>query len=137
MYAILTSQFHFSRFLFSLKQICPRKFAPSKNVPLYGILQIQYFYQRTLLLVSGYNPCDNIRCSAGARCVSSNASCVCKSLDECPQDKGHTVCGSDGRTYPSRCHLQVTACKNQTSVIYKHKGKCPGREFYLRGVVAI
>ena len=94
-----------------------------------------YFYQRTLLFISGYDPCDNIRCSAGARCVSSNASCVCKSLEECPQDKGHTVCGSDGRTYPSRCHLQVTACKDQTNVFYEHKGKCPGKEFYLNGVV--
>ena len=33
----------FSRFLFSRKQVCPRKsrkFAPSKNFPLYGILKI-------------------------------------------------------------------------------------------------
>lgn len=102
----------------------------------YGI-----FYQHTLLLTSAYNPCTNLQCSAGQRCViseESGASCVCRSLDECSQDKGQTVCGSDGRTYPSRCHLEVTACNNETSTYYKHTGNCLGMCFIQeRYIVAI
>ena len=102
----------------------------------YGI-----FYQHTLLLASAYNPCTNLQCSAGQRCViseESGASCVCRSLDECSQDKGQTVCGSDGRTYPSRCHLEVTACNNETSTYYKNPGNCLGMCFIQeRYIVAI
>ena len=106
------------------------------------LLQIRYFLSaHSLLLASAYNPCTNLQCSAGQRCViseESGASCVCRSLDECSQDKGQTVCGSDGRTYLSRCHLEVTACNNETSTYYKHTGNCLGMCFIQeRYIVAI
>ena len=37
MHVMTSSISIFSRFLFSRKQVCPRKFAPSENFPLYGI----------------------------------------------------------------------------------------------------
>nr|P0DKM9.1 RecName: Full=Turripeptide OL11-like [Xenuroturris albina] len=34
------------------------------------------------------------------------------------------VCGSDGKTYPNKCHLTSTACTSQKDITVLHEGKC-------------
>ena len=33
-------------------------------------------------------------------------------------------CGSDGRTYPSLCHLRATTCMERTAVVPLYEGEC-------------
>lgn len=42
---------------------------------------------------------------------------------ECDESKNRPVCGSDGQTYPSRCHLIRAQC-NGYEVTLKHRGRC-------------
>jgi len=54
---------------------------------------------------------------------------------QCPTDESgaHPVCGSDGRTYSSRCLLQLAKC-NGHRVKMIHKGRCRGivQKFLLK-----
>ena len=36
------------------------------------------------------------------------------------------VCGTDGRTHNSRCHMEVTACQENKNIEVEHEGKCKG-----------
>lgn len=41
----------------------------------------------------------------------------------CRNPGGKAVCGTDGLTYPSRCHLELTRCRNP-NVTLSHRGVC-------------
>ena len=44
----------------------------------------------------------------------------------CPQIYS-PVCGGDGQTHPSRCHLQEAACLKGSTITVKYEGACkPG-----------
>lgn len=45
---------------------------------------------------------------------------------ECDETKSRPVCGSDGHTYASRCHLIRAQC-NGYKVTLKHRGTCKGK----------
>lgn len=69
-------------------------------------------------------PCSTVTCELYAECVSSNDTtgvCVCP--NDCPS-KLSPVCGSDGNTYNSACHLRVDSCKRKANVTVRHVGKC-------------
>ena len=70
-------------------------------------------------------PCSTVTCELYAECnVSSNGTtgvCVCPS--DCPS-KISPVCGSDGNTYNSACHLRVDSCERKANVTVRHVGKC-------------
>lgn len=64
-------------------------------------------------------------CYFGAYCVvrSGLATCECPAT-ECPSAEGPSVCGSDGRTYLSTCHLRSHACRSQSDVVAQAFGPC-------------
>lgn len=49
---------------------------------------------------------------------------------ECDENKGRPVCGTDGQTYPTRCHLIRAQCSGH-QVSLKHRGTCKGDIFSL------
>ena len=80
--------------------------------------------------VSGEELCDKKRCTIpGQICVvNKNNRAECRCRDSCPDYIGEEVCGSDGVTYESGCHLNMTSCK-LGSITMVSKGKCQGKPF--------
>ena len=80
--------------------------------------------------IANADPCELHQCEAHERCVlneHNNTECVCG--DECPRPQGNEwVCGTDGKSYPSRCHVKLRACQNSTPFLQpSYAGKCnPG-----------
>lgn len=76
--------------------------------------------------------CDRISCPAGKHCLlDQNLSPHCvKCTKKCrPTPRRRQVCGSDGATYSSICHLREAACRNGKAIPLAYKGKCKGKFF--------
>ncbi|XP_068626565.1 agrin-like [Battus philenor] len=69
--------------------------------------------------------CEQLTCYFGAYCVvrSGLGTCECRA-PECPASTGPTVCGSDGRSYLSTCHLRSHACRTQSDIVVQAFGAC-------------
>nr|XP_023685478.1 agrin-like isoform X3 [Paramormyrops kingsleyae] len=72
------------------------------------------------------DPCSVVTCSYGSTCLQSSdgqsAKCMCPlSCDGQPEQ---TVCGSDGKDYPSECMLNKHACATQRNIRKRHQGPC-------------
>ncbi|KAG8193219.1 hypothetical protein JTE90_005566 [Oedothorax gibbosus] len=69
--------------------------------------------------------CERMYCAYGAQCVldkrTGHAHCRCQELCS---DVFAPVCGSDGVTYASDCHLRMAACTKHTRIFTKHQGPC-------------
>lgn len=48
---------------------------------------------------------------------------------ECDENKSRPVCGTDGQTYPTRCHLLRAQCSGH-QVNLKHRGTCKGNLYF-------
>ncbi|XP_049692713.2 agrin isoform X2 [Helicoverpa armigera] len=68
------------------------------------------------------DPCTGVSCPVGARCVAAYGQPECRCPRSCQRRK--PVCGTDGREYPSVCHLDKHACDNQLNITIKYHGKC-------------
>uniref|UniRef100_A0A2A4IXP1 Agrin n=1 Tax=Heliothis virescens TaxID=7102 RepID=A0A2A4IXP1_HELVI len=77
--------------------------------------------------------CDHMTCYFGAHCTvrSGLATCECGTT-ECPAADGPSVCGSDGRTYLSACHLRTHSCRTQTDVVVQAFGPCSEETPHVR-----
>ncbi|CAH2254781.1 jg15379 [Pararge aegeria aegeria] len=71
--------------------------------------------------------CEHMTCYFGAYCVirSGLATCEC-GAPECAANETPSVCGSDGRTYLSACHLRSHACRSQSDIVVQAFGPCVG-----------
>ena len=81
-----------------------------------------------LLFLLFTGPCDKVKCEYNARCQvkqDQTTECVCPDCDS--ESEVNAVCGSDGRTYASYCHLKSTVCRTKTVVSLVSKKAC-GRE---------
>uniref|UniRef100_A0A8C9VEY1 Agrin n=1 Tax=Scleropages formosus TaxID=113540 RepID=A0A8C9VEY1_SCLFO len=68
-------------------------------------------------------PCEEScsNCSFGAICDGQTGRCVCST--EC-EDSHQPVCGTDGITYATECHLHVRACTEQLDLKVAAQGEC-------------
>ncbi|XP_046437323.1 agrin-like isoform X5 [Daphnia pulex] len=70
------------------------------------------------------DPCASVECLSPSVCVlDSERKPHCRCGDTCPSDF-QPVCGSDGRSYSSQCHLQQEACRSQRHLRILYKGLC-------------
>lgn len=72
--------------------------------------------------------CDKVTCPGGKYCLQDQnlmPHCV-KCATYCPpgMTPSKLVCGSDGRTYQSACHLREAACRVGKAIPIAYKGRC-------------
>ncbi|KAJ8979081.1 hypothetical protein NQ317_015070, partial [Molorchus minor] len=71
--------------------------------------------------------CDKIICPSDKQCLlDQNLVPHCVNCSKkCPAPpKRRQVCGSDGITYPSACHLREKACRKGKAIPIAYKGPC-------------
>lgn len=76
--------------------------------------------------------CEKIQCPTGKYCLlDQNLSPHCvRCSPRCPPKTPGTsrqVCGADGITYQSDCHLREAACKKGKAIPIAYKGRCKDR----------
>ena len=79
---------------------------------------------RAIYVSESPDPCRDVQCPYGGRCVPSGLIYTCRCPTDCPSFGGQPVCGSDGVTYDSLCELKRRACVARTNVTAKFNGQC-------------
>lgn len=69
--------------------------------------------------------CSEHKCEAFSKCkvVDGQPKCVCPEIKDCPTS-GPSVCGSNQKPYPSKCHLLVDACVRKRALYVVGNGTC-------------
>ena len=82
---------------------------------------------------AGNELCSKKKCTRqGQVCsVNENNQAECRCRDSCPRSDRNRVCGSDGITYPNRCHLDMTSCKLSYTITVVSNGTCGGESSLL------
>ena len=82
---------------------------------------------------AGDELCSKKKCTRqGQVCsVNENNQAECRCRDSCPRSDRKRVCGSDGITYPNRCHLDMTSCKLSYTITVVSNGTCGGESSLL------
>lgn len=73
--------------------------------------------------------CDRIKCPSGMNCLLDQnliPHCVNCTKKCNSHPKKREVCGADGLTYPSACHLREKTCRKGKATPIAYKGPCRG-----------
>lgn len=90
--------------------------------------QLQLITQIVCVCFWNAESCDKVRCSENKQCVMDQNTiphCV-KCSRKCPKMVGlkKHVCGVDGHTYQSACHIREAACRKGKAVPIAYRGRC-------------
>uniref|UniRef100_A0A8C6T670 Transmembrane protein with EGF-like and two follistatin-like domains 1b n=1 Tax=Neogobius melanostomus TaxID=47308 RepID=A0A8C6T670_9GOBI len=77
-----------------------------------------------LSLSQKVSKCGN--CKFGAECDEDSEDLICMCNIVCNGHNENPVCGSDGETYPTPCHVREASCLKQTKIDIRHVGRCSG-----------
>uniref|UniRef100_UPI00358F0C2B agrin isoform X2 n=1 Tax=Myxine glutinosa TaxID=7769 RepID=UPI00358F0C2B len=88
--------------------------------------------QRRIISVAAKGPCDlsvpgpcrGVNCGLGAVCTVQNGAPTCECPHVCSDIPFAAVCGTDGRTYASLCHLRAAACAMRMDIRMARSGEC-------------
>eukprot|EP00112_Aurelia_sp_Birch-Aquarium-sp1_P005724 Seg1649.2 transcript_id=Seg1649.2/GoldUCD/mRNA.D3Y31 product="Collagen alpha-4 chain" protein_id=Seg1649.2/GoldUCD/D3Y31 len=82
------------------------------------------------------DPCLNVKCEFSGKCnkrADRTTECICPICDS--GSKTQAICGSDGKTYASYCHLKSASCKMKRTITVIKDEPCgitrPVDVFYL------
>lgn len=85
-------------------------------------------HSRAVLLYSVTETCRDVLCLGSSTCVvdqNNNANCVtCNRICPEPTSPEQYLCGNDGITYASACHLRKATCLLGRSIGLAYEGKC-------------
>lgn len=96
----------------------------------------EYVKTFTKQCVFHYNlaPCAFASCEYNKKCsVNVDRTVRCSCLTSCP-NINEPVCGTDGNTYPSQCHLEKKSCETKTFLQVEKIGKC-GKVFQFMTIL--
>ncbi|GFS06310.1 agrin, partial [Elysia marginata] len=71
--------------------------------------------------------CAKVKCPKFQVCVVNMQGlplCKCPSEFLCRSNRKRAICGTDGITYESKCHMRIASCKQSMMVRKKHRGVC-------------
>ena len=92
-------------------------------------LSIVFLFFSSFLSFSA--PCALLKCDFYAKCeaqLDGSLECVCPKL--CPLSFD-PVCGSDLKSYPNECTLQVESCRTKTRITVAKRGQCGAYSFNI------
>lgn len=70
------------------------------------------------------SPCTFASCKRYSKCsVKADRTVQCSCPTNCPSARD-PVCGSDGKTYPTKCHLEKESCEKEKFLEVEKTGKC-------------
>lgn len=70
------------------------------------------------------DPCDSLSCEFYSTCgLLKNGSAICECPQYCTLDWA-PVCGSDNKTYPNLCAMQVESCEKKVMIRKQSDGEC-------------
>jgi hypothetical protein len=76
--------------------------------------------------------CGNTTCTFGSRCKHhkyEGGSLKCSCDFHCDHEPVKSICGSDGNSYKSECHLELSSCHQQTHVLITDFAPCRSKFF--------
>lgn len=108
----------FNDFLQNIKRLLPK----DQKVPTEMSPSFYFFFPET---------CRDVFCPGSSTCVvdqTNNAYCVtCNRICPEPSSSEQYLCGNDGVTYSSACHLRKATCLLGRSIGLAYEGKCISR----------
>ncbi|OWF50420.1 follistatin-related protein 3-like [Mizuhopecten yessoensis] len=80
--------------------------------------------------------CEQVKCPKFKVCMENMQGlplCTCPNILICKRRRRSSkeVCGNDGNTYQSRCHMRVTGCTIKTRLKVRHKGPCSSNSYMV------
>ena len=108
----------------------------SYMVVLDPIFVSSWFNSPTFPSSFSLDPCKDVKCDFFAKCLGlADDSTVCRCSLDCSPNEVDLVCGSDGITYLSECHLQTKICQERKPISVATIGIC--REYCLLMVATL
>ncbi|XP_029516901.1 tomoregulin-1-like isoform X1 [Oncorhynchus nerka] len=73
----------------------------------------------------GKKPTKCVNCKFGAECDVDSEDILCMCNIDCSGHNDNPVCGTDGKSYITPCHVREASCLKQVKIDVKHLGSCP------------